>query len=264
MNSSGPMGLNFIPRATITFALLVAFAGCVSTKYQRAPKNTPSSLALNFAAEQPAVAVTLHTVIVQKGPGSWRKEAYWDEYVCSVTNRGATLLTVESVAIIDGLDAEQSPGDEPWALEQRSRENIKKFEHSGRKIAVGAGLTLAWISTPGWVLAASAAGSGAMAWAGVATFVALPVWAVGSGVRTLVARGAVKDEFDRRRLALPFALAPGETRRGSFFLPVSPGPQRLVLHGRAGDEAQTVALDLAPLAGLHLLKQLAPAGEAKP
>lgn len=245
-------------------AVLFVCGGCVSTKYQRAPKDTPAPLVLSFAAAQPAVAATLHTVIVQKGPGSWRKEAYWDEYVCSVTNRGATPLTVEAAALVDVLDAEQSPGDEPWALERRSRDNLGKYEHSGRKIAIGAGLTLTWISTPGWALAGIASGSAVGVWAGLATFVAIPVWAVGSGVRTLVARSAVTDEFNRRRLVLPLTLAPGETRRGSFFFPISPGPQRLALRGRAGGAPQTVTIDLAPLAGLHLLKQLAPAGEAKP
>lgn len=245
-------------------ALLLACTGCVSTKYKRAPKSTPPPLALNFAAEQSALALALHTVIVQKGPGSWRKEAYWDEYVCSITNRGATPLTVESATLVDALDADQAPGDEPWALEQRSRENIKKFEHSGRKVAVGAGLTLTWLSTPGWAAVGVASGSTALLFAGVITFVAIPVWVLGSGVRTLVARSGVTGEFHRRELALPCTLAPGETKSGDFFFPISPGPQRLMLRGATAEASQEIVLDLAPLAGLHFLKQIAPGAGPKP
>ena len=224
----------------------------------------PAPLALEFAAGLPEVAATLHTVIVQKGPGSWRKEAYWDEYVCSITNRGLVPLTVEAAAVVDLLGAEQSPGEDPWVLERRSRENIGKYEHRGRKIAIGAGLTLTWIATPGWAAAGIASGSAVGLWAGAATFVAIPVWAIGSGVRTLIARSAVADEFNRRRFALPLTLAPGETRRGSFFFPISPGPQRLILRHRTAEACQDVVIDLAPLAGLHLLKQVVSDVGSKP
>jgi hypothetical protein len=82
--------------------------------------------------------------------------------------------------------------------------------------------------------------------------VVIPVWAIGSGVRTLAARGAINDEFDRRRAHLPLTLEAGAERTVSFFFPVAPGPRKLSLRYRSGDTASELGFDLAPLAGLHL------------
>jgi hypothetical protein len=89
--------------------------------------------------------------------------------------------------------------------------------------------------------------------AGATGMIGIPLVLLGSGVRTMVARHAITAEFDRRALALPLPLAPGETRTGSLFFPVTPGPTRLflLLKDTAGN-GQDLVLDLAPLAGLHL------------
>ena len=246
--------------APVTVSLLgvgLLFTGCVSNKYKTAPKDTPPPVALNLAVNQPPVAATVNTVIVYQGPGSWKKEAYWDEYAVTLANHGSAPLMFDSATLIDGLDLSQACGADPWMLEHQSRENMKKFEHVGRKILIGAGLTLGWATAGGLTATAAWAGAGTAAAVGATAFLALPVWAISSGVRTLVARSSITDEFNRRRLALPVTLQPGETKRGSLFFPISPGPQRLELHCHANGEARLVAIDLAPLAGLHLLKQLA-------
>ena len=67
-------------------AALLTLPGCVSKRYQSASKKTPPAVAINLAAQQPPVAVVLNTVIVFQGPGSWKREAYWDEYVVSIVN----------------------------------------------------------------------------------------------------------------------------------------------------------------------------------
>lgn len=257
-------------RPVVAAVLLVGtlgLTGCVSTKYKMAPKNTPPPIALNLATVQPPVATALHTVIVYKGPGSWKKEAYWDEYVVSITNQGPAPLTVGSATLVDALGTGQTCGSNPWELEKLSRENLQKFEHYSRKIIIGAGLTVGWVASGGVVVAATWAGDAALATVASAVVVALPVWALGTGVRFLVARSSVTDEFNRRRIATPLELKPGETKHGSLFFPISPGPQRLVLSCRTNDVTQLVTLDLTPLAGLHFLKQptgAAPASTAKP
>ena len=40
--------------------------------------------------------------------------------------------------------------------------------------------------------------------------------------------------------------------QGSLFFPVVPGPQQMILHGKEGRVPFELALDLKPLAGLHL------------
>jgi hypothetical protein len=65
-------------------------------------------------------------------------------------------------------------------------------------------------------------------------------------------KAAIKKEFNRRRMSLPFTLGPGETHTGSFFFPMVPNPQALTLRftGSAGDGETT--LDLHFLHGLHV------------
>ncbi len=265
--SPAPCLPRLVPVTVLSLSLTLLLSGCVSTKYKMAPKNTPPPIALNLATVQPPVATLLHTVIVYKGLGSWKKEAYWDEYVVSITNQGPAPLTVETATLVDALGAEQACGSNPWVLEKLSRENLKKFEHYGRKIMIGTGLTLGWAVSGGAVAAAAWAGDAVLLTVAGTAFLALPVWAVGSGVRILVARSSITDEFNRRRIATPLVLKPGETKQGSLFFPISPGPQRLVLRCRTNGVTQLVILDLTPLAGLHLLKQLSegePAGATKP
>ena len=257
----------FVAIGAALFSFAGLLTGCVSTKYKKAPKDTPPPLALNLATVQPPVAVTLQTVIVFKGPGSWKKEAYWDEYVVAITNQGTTPVTFESAALYDALGNVQSFGRNPWELEKLSRENLQKYQHYGRKIMIGAGLTAGWFTSVGLGYAATWVGNTALATTAAAVIVVIPVWALSTGVRYMVARSAITDEFNRRRIAGPLVLKPGETRQGSLFFPISPGPQRLALRCWANDSAQVVTLDLAPLAGLHFLKELAagmPAVAAKP
>lgn len=59
-------------------------------------------------------------------------------------------------------------------------------------------------------------------------------------------------EFDRRRLKMPLTVAPGQKAERSLSFPMAPGPQRLILNGRAGDAPLEMVLELKPLAGLHL------------
>ena len=66
-------------------------------------------------------------------------------------------------------------------------------------------------------------------------------------------------EFGRRRLALPLALAPGETRTGSLFFPMVRGPGSLALHGTGESAATTATLPLGFLSALHV--PTAPAGD---
>ena len=82
-----------------------------------------------------------------------------------------------------------------------------------------------------------------------AATVVVPVWSVVANVNS---RHDIEAEYRRRRLALPVFLVPGQVAQGSFFFRISPGPQRLVLRGRTGDQPCEAIIDLAPLATLHL------------
>ncbi len=188
-----------------------------------------------------------------KGPGSWREQAYWDEYIVTVVNRTDQPLTIRSAMLEESPDVFQPAGDDPWKIEKRSREKLTFYERSGKKILLGAGLTAAWLGSSVGVMAASVgATSAGVAMASAAAVVALPVIGIGTWIRTISAKDEIEKEFTRRRLSLPLTLGPHESKSGSWFFPITPGPKRLILYHPTGDLMQATALPLTPLAGLHL------------
>jgi hypothetical protein len=65
-------------------------------------------------------------------------------------------------------------------------------------------------------------------------------------------KAAIKKEFNRRRVALPLTLGPGETRTGSFFFPMVPNPQSLTVRWTSGAGDGETTLELQFLQGLHV------------
>ena len=242
----------------VVLAILAAnLTGCVSAKYQSAPKQT-APLPLNLSTTTPTLEAYVQSVVVYHGPGSWKNDAYWDEYIVSFINRSDTAITIDSATLVDGLDQEQSPGGDPWVLEDVSRANLKKFEHHGKQILVGTGLGVAWGMSPAVALGGALSGSSAMALVGVTAFFVIPAAVVSHAVVSHHAKVSIVAEFNHRRLRLPLVLEPHLIGSGSLFFPISPGPQRLQLRGHRGEESVAVSIDLSRLAGLHFLKQPAP------
>lgn len=243
------------PRLALPFLLLaLGLSGCVSSKYKMAAKDTPPAKLLELKAEETAAQAALRTVIVYRGPGSWKKAAYWDEYVVSVRNPGPAPLTITGAELTDIDSLILTPGENPWELEKQSKARLKNYRESGRPILIGAGVTLLWVASVD-VAAGMAVGLGggtALAAGAATVLVGVPLWVIGSGIRTLAARDAINDEFNRRRAHLPLTLAPGAERTMSFFFPVAPGPKKLTLNHRSGETAGALHFDLSVLAGLHL------------
>ena len=72
-------------------------------------------------AQQSPVEALVNTVIVYQGPGSWKREAHWDEYVVTIANRGDAPLVIDSFSLTGLSGREVAPGTIPWALEKQSR-----------------------------------------------------------------------------------------------------------------------------------------------
>ncbi|HEY8996084.1 MAG TPA: hypothetical protein VIM71_15565, partial [Lacunisphaera sp.] len=129
------------PLAACAILLLgFALAGCVTAKkYRRTKEGAPPAVPLNYTAAIPALELTLGSVIVYDGPGSWKQRARWDEYVVSLANRGVEPVAIESAVLIDLLGAELVPGADPWKLEQLSEANWKRYSRVGQFVlGVGA------------------------------------------------------------------------------------------------------------------------------
>lgn len=244
------------------FALNVALlSGCISAKYKMAkPNETAPAVTLNLTSKNSFVEASLDTVIAFQGPGSWKREAYWDEYVITVKNKIGKPLTVESASLVGLSEKPSTPWRDPWALEEASRDaekwrfglpkdGLTDVDHQmgGGFAAFGAGALIGASGSAGAIGGATAGALG-----GGVLF--LPVYIGGTIYGNISHRHAVEKEFQSRRLELPITLSSDQAVHGSLFFLVTPGPQRLTLRCSAGDAPFEVIVDLASLASLHLMK----------
>jgi hypothetical protein len=243
--------------ATAVIAVVLGCqCGCVATKYKLAKKDTPPVQLLNIAfPSSPALQATLATLISYRGPGSWKREALWDEYVVSVENHADGALTIGSATLADAAAMPYAAGPDPWALEKQSKKLEKQYRDRGEAfmraagpgvliVGVGAATFSAGVSTV--FISAGAAG------AAVAAVFVLPVYYVSVLGINHYNKKAVLKEFNRRRLSLPLTLAAGETRTGSLFFPMVRSPSSLAL-GWSNDTGSALAvLPLEFLQALHV------------
>ncbi len=242
----------------LVLALCLGQAGCVTAKkYKMAKEDAPPVRPLGWTVGTPAADVTLETLIVFKGPGTWKREAKWDEYVVKLTNHGMVPLTIGTVELIDILGQPQVPGVDPWKLEKISSSNWDKYGSTGLQLLAGAGLAIVYVGIGVGVALGGMMGGSAVATGGAAfALAAIPIFAVVDLTAVAVMnhnnKAKVRAEFDRRRLVLLLTVAPGASTTGSFFFPMTPGPQRLIVKGQAGDGPLELILELKQLSGLHL------------
>ena len=97
-------------------AATVALSACPATKYQMTGAHEPPVL-LDLTASQPPVALGLCAAIAYDGPGSWKHDALWDEYVVTVQNQGDAPVSLADAALVDGAGPDCKAGDDPWALQ---------------------------------------------------------------------------------------------------------------------------------------------------
>ncbi len=276
-------------RGSVLIGAAFAFTGCVTRGYKLADKKTPPPIVLNLSsapAITPALApsdagftapaalatsmapaeAVVRTVIIYHGPGSWKREAYWDEYVIAVTNRGEAPLVVNGATLFGLNDDSTTPGEDPWKLERVGKtwwqgnggQQTKTYLLLGGGTIAGFGTVVASVFAGGGILAPMSGAATLAAGVGTVAFVALPLVALGSVGMNIHRKHQVEAEFSRRRLVLPRTLAPGESIEGSLFFRATPGPRELALHTGAADQARNITVSLAPLSSLHLRMPIVP------
>ena len=242
----------------LTFLIIMSLlTSCVSAKYKMASADTPPPVLLNLEIKAHSVDALLNSVIIFGGPGSWKREAYWDEYLLSITNHGDHPVTLTSSMLIDFQDNQVMSGNDPWELQEQSKEWIKGYNPgtTGVFLKVGAAslLTGAALGAYGLAIGAPVYGLGVFAGVAVAgTILALPAVLLGTAIRSSIAINKIEDEFNRRRLILPATIPPGQVTQGSLFFRITPGPKRLTLLFSGHEADFDVSVDLAPLSDLHI------------
>ncbi len=224
----------------------------MSAKYKFAGKHTPPARALNIPFPPAPVAANLASVITDGSPGSWKREAFWDEYIVTLRNTEDQPLQVVSITLVDFDGASLSPGADPWALERQSKTLERKYRDAGVTFARIAAPRILVASAEPAVIASAGIGAAGAAAVATATAVALPVYGLATWGRNRHYKAAIKKEFDRRRLPLPLRLAPGETRTGSLFFPMVPNPRALALNWASASVSADSVLGLEFLRGLHI------------
>jgi hypothetical protein len=235
-----------VPILLATACLLTA--GCVaSTRYKMAKPGGQPAEVLGFRAVAPEVSATVQHVIVFRGPGSWKREARWDEYVLRLENPTDHPVVIREVALDDFEEHVHLPGVDPWELEKMSYTEWERLKRNGVRVAAGAGAVLGYTALLGGALAGSTAAATA---AGLIPIVGI-VDVTAVAVINHKNKKAVVAEFSRRRLTLPLTLAPGEVREGSLFFTMTPGPQRLRFCLGQNPSDEWFGFPLPQLAKLH-------------
>lgn len=231
--------------------LALALSGCLTTEYQASGKQTRPAVIVNIDAVQAPLDLSLRTVIVYDGPGSWKREALWDEYVLTLRNGGTSAITITTAALVDAAGAHRAPGDDPWELEKTSQTLEQRYRRDGVEFARS--------EIPDALVFGSAAVGGAAgtlfsaisATASSASVIGLPVYYIVVYGVNRNNKSTAAAEFARRRLRLPLTLYGGESQTGSLFLPMAPNPRSLELWWTDGAASNAVVLSLARLQGLH-------------
>jgi hypothetical protein len=249
----------FLPISASSLLLAAAVcmvSACVSPKYQRADKSTPPIQPLNVKFPSSMLEGRLYSEISDGGPGSWKRAAFWDEYVLIVRNDGDHALDISAATLMDYAGTVRPAGSDPWALERESKNLEKRYKDAGIAFSrMAAPRVIASAAEP-TVVASAGIGTAGAATAATLTAVAIPVYGLTVFGINMHNKAAIKKEFDRRRMQLPLTLGPGETRAGSFFFPMVPNPRSLTVRwtGSAGDGDTT--LELTFLQGLHVTGDL--------
>ena len=250
--------------AALVMAAGLALAGCAGAKVIDEPVEFTPAAPLGSAQDRHAEAV-LEWVIFRGGPGSWARNADWDEYLLVVHNRSASALRVTSVTVVDSLDASLGPDNDRKRLVKASRENGKRYKDASVTVKAGAsGDALAAAGALGTGLAYGAGtavmayGGGSAVAAGVIGGLLLgPVLVVGGMIKSANQR-EVAQEIHRRHTALPVEIPVAGSRPLDLFFPLAPSPRRIELRYMHDDGEGVLSIDVsAALAGLHLDEEAA-------
>lgn len=222
------------------------------------PPEQPAALAVSSDA---TLAAQLQWVIVRDGPGTWARNADWDEYLIAVRNTSAAPIQITGVVLFDSMDQSNAASASRTALVDASRVNARRYKDSGLKVSAGRGRGLALVAggagvtTAGVGLAYASvwggAGSGGAAAAGglILAGPALVTMAIVRGVR----KGAVTKRIKERSTVFPLALAAGQSLPIDVFFPLAPSPRRLDIHYTDANGAHVLSTDtVQALDGLHV------------
>lgn len=251
--------------AFILVGLLVS-GGCSGVKLLRDPVRHESRKVLAEASDE-YLQAQLDWVIVRNGPGSWAKNAYWDEYLVRVENLSRAEITILQVSIVDLLGTPVAPRRSRKQLVKASKKNTSRYKDEGFRVEAGMGTTTmlaagavatvvgvgaAEVAATGAALSSGSAAGGGTALAGGILLIG-PALVIG-GIVQLGKNRAVDAEIKNRYTSIPLAVSSREESFLDLFFPIAPSPRFVVIdYSVDGEQNRTLKIDSsAALKDLHV------------
>ena len=238
-------------------AMLIGLSGCGGTKILKEPQPLAVEEALATGSDT-RVAVNLGWIIVRDGPGTWAKNADWDEYLVTLRNHSGGPVAVTAVTVVDSSETRHGPIANRRKLVKASRQTAKRYRGQGIDVKAGVGgaaLVVAGglsASVGSGAAVAALYGSGAAAGAAVGALVLAPVLVVG-GVVKGVNNSKVNAAIETRQTPLPLQVEAGHSQAFDLFFPIAPSPLEVHVDYTDSSGTHTIVMDTrAVLEGLHL------------
>jgi hypothetical protein len=243
----------------VVISAILCLAGCGGSKVLKNPEQLRIERALASTSNH-QIELILDLIIVRDGPGTWAKNADWDEYLLRVRNLSNNELQITGVAVYDSLGARQQPQIKRAILVDGSRAVAKRYKSEGLRVKAGLGGTTllvaggtAYVAGAGLGAAALAGGSSAVAGAAVIGIVAAPALAVG-GIFRAVNNSKVADEIVNRNTPLPVNVAASSDTALDLFFSLAPSPRQIeVSYTNSKGEQKIVLNTQETLKGLHIV-----------
>ncbi len=254
----------------MTCALVVVLTGCGGAKVLKKPEPLKTTQPLAVASDS-RLATTLDWVIVRAGPGTWAKNADWDEYLLRFKNLTESPMQITNVWVYDSLGTQINRQLDRRALVKGTKGTKRRYRDSdikvkagmgtGKMLAAGAavgvvgfGLALG-SAAPSFGVGAGAAAGGGGAGAAGAVLLAAPV-IIFLGIKKGVNNRKVNSEIIRRQTVLPLALPSSDEVSAKLFFPLSPSPTHVeVIYTDTEGEYRLVIDTQETLDGLHLVPE---------
>ena len=243
--------------AVLIVLAAVGLSACGGAKVLKQPEPLDATTSLTYASDQ-RLSATIEWVIVRDGPGTWAKNADWDEYRISVRNLSGESIQITNIAIQDSLGTSVAAGQSRKQLVKGAKQTKRRYKNQGLEVKAGmrTGTLLAAgaVSAAGSAALVSSAGifSGGGAAAATGGLILVPAFAI-SGIVRGVNNSKVNNQIESRQTLLPIDMQGQDEKSLNIFFPLAPSPRQLEITYVDADGIHTLAIDTRTvLDGLHL------------
>jgi len=254
--------LHFSIAILLGVGLMSSYGGTKMLK-EAQPIQTTQPLA---ASSDRRVEAILDWVIVRDGPGTWARNADWDEYLLSVSNLSDQPIKLVQLTVVDSLDTRIEPQPGRKQLVKNSKQTARRYKDSGLRVKAGRGVgtmlvagavvtavgigTATAVAATGLMSGAAAAGSAGTAAGGL---LLLGPALAGGGIVRGVNNSKVNNEIELRQTLLPVEIPVGEKQGLTVFFPLAPSPNvvELIYVDATGEHSLIIDTSEA-LDGLHI------------